>query len=472
MIAMSSLAAGELQYVTPLPPLRTGIAGYSHDLLRAVDGGWNIRVVPEPGSDLPCWSTFDVARRARTGDPAIVHVGNSGFHGRAMALATTSSSMLVLHDTVLHHGRLPQLIRARGGRDYLDLMHRLYGDEGRRAARAILSAGRDVDVSAYPLFEDLVERSSTTIVHSEFARRQVLARLPDAPVRRVPMGIPLPARVPREMAREWLDVPQSAFVVASITHVNPNKRLHVVFRALRRVKDRLPEILLVVAGSVSPTIDLQRLARVYGVERHVRLAGYVSDAEARLVARAADVCVNLRYPSAGETSASLLRLLGAERPVIVTDDAATDQYPRTAVLPVPVDRYEDEMVAELLLMLASDGKLRGEVGAAARRFIEEHHTMRAMIDGYREAVLDVFGIALPAAGPDSMHEPMPEVAVRHEDITTRRPFSSLDARVADAAVRGGVASHGDTMVRVARAMTRLGLHRLSAGDDQTGGGAE
>ncbi|MDQ4044743.1 MAG: glycosyltransferase family 4 protein, partial [Chloroflexota bacterium] len=335
-----------------------------------------------------------------------------------MALATSSSPILVLHDVVLHHGRLPQLIRRRGGRDYLDLMSRLYGDEGRRAARTMLSAGRDIDASTFPLFEDMVTRSAGTIVHSEFARRQVLSRLPDAPVRTVPMGVPLPNLVPSGLARERLGIPASAFVVASITHVNPNKRLHVVFRALRRIKDRLPEVLLIVAGSVSPSIDLHRLARVYGVERHVRLLGYVSDVEARLLARASDVCVNLRYPSAGETSASLLRLLGAGRPVIVTDDESTAEYPRSAVLPVPVDRFEDEMVAEFLLLLANDGELRDEVGTAARAFIEERHTMPAMIDGYRGAVRDAFGIALPPAGVDGMHEPPPDMEVRPETTMT------------------------------------------------------
>lgn len=459
-----------LQYVTPLPPLQTGVAGYSRDLLQAGGNSWDLRVIGEPGSNLESRWLPTVARRADRDSPAIAHVGNSGYHPRAMALAVTSSPILVLHDVVLHQGRLAELIRRRGGRDYLELMTSLYGEDGRWAARAMLSGGPNVSPSNFPLFEDLVNRSVLTIVHSEYARARVLERVPDAVVHHVPMGIPLPALVDQREARSRLALPESAFIIASITHVNPNKRLHVVFRALRRLKDQLPEVLLVVAGSVSPSIDLPRLAKLYGVERHVRLLGYVSDGEARLVARSSDVCVNLRYPSAGETSASLLRLLGAGRPVIVTDDLLSAEYPRTVALPVAVDPFEDEIIAEIVLLLASNDALREEVGDAARAYIQRGHTMTMMIDGYRRAVADAYGIALPAVAEVSVQESEPTTAPPAYRGAGLRRYSSLDGRIADIAVRGGIASHDGTMQRIASTMARLGLDQVPVNAPHDDGG--
>ena len=459
---MQRLDPSALQYITPLPPLQTGIAGYSSDLLQAVDGVWSLRIVPEPGSRPDSWWTLSMSRSPFRTAPAIVHVGNSGYHPIATSYPrrTEVAPILVLHDAVLHHGRLAVLARRRGGRSYIELMASLYGDTGRAAARAISRGIAAPDVEAFPLIEDLVALSRVTLVHSEYARQLVLDRVPAATVVHVPMGIPLPQLVPQDEARSMLSLPPSAFIVGSVTHVNPNKRLDVVLRAIRRARERIPDIVLVVAGSVSPAVDLRQLAQSYGVAENVRLLGYVSDAEARLVARASDVCVNLRYPSAGETSASLLRLLGAGRPVIVTDDRSTSEYPRSVVLPVPVDAFEDEMVAELLVLLASDDGLRGEVGCAARTYIEQEHSMQAMVDGYRDAVRLAYRIALPPIGHQLIHESLEFASPSEPRGPGPVAYTSLDARLGDVLVRGGVASHDGTMRRVARTVIRLRLDEL------------
>lgn len=454
-----------LQMVTPLAPLPTGIAQYSRDLLDAIDGRWRVQVVAEPGSAAGRnWATVDVrtARRASqlANMPTIYQLGNSAFHRVAFDGALRRTGIAVLHDTVLHHGRLAAMLRGRGGGRYRTLMRTLYGDDGERVARDI-AAGRHVDLAVYPLVEDIVSASRLVIVHSDYARARVLALIPDAPVVRVPMGIPLPALVDQLDARRALGIPESAFVVASVTHVNPFKRLPVVLRAMRQLRDRIPELLLIVAGSVAPGIDLARQSSAYGVEDRVRILGYVSDDEARLVARAADACVNLRYPSAGETSASLLRLLGAGRPVLVTNDPSTAEYPRDAVLPVDVGPMEDELTAELLDLLYRDDDLRQTAGEAARRFIEAGHGVGKMANGYRDAVRTAYGIDLAPVADVVLSEAAPVVG-RFEPtapVFHVQP-SSVDRRVAAAAGWLGIDDHSDTMRRVAAAMVTLRLNRL------------
>ncbi len=458
-------STAQLQMVTPLAPLPTGIAQYSRDLLAAVDGRWSLRVVAETGSATTCpWSSIDVvaARRAARLEqlPTIYQLGNSAFHRFAFDSALRRPGIAVLHDTVLHHGRMASMLHGRGAGRYRVLMRQLYGDDGERAARDV-AAGRRADLADLPLVEDIVGASRLVVVHSDDARGRLLARSPDARIVRVPMGIPLPALVPQVAARRVMGIPESAFVIASVTHVNPFKRLPVVLRALRLVRDQIPEMLLIVAGSVAPGIDLARQAQAYGVEDRVRLLGYVSDDEARLVARAADVCVNLRYPSAGETSASLLRLLGAGRPVLVTRDRPTDEYPRDAVLPVDVGPSEDELVAEFLYLLYRDDELRRAAGDAAREFVEREHGIGRMASGYRDAVREAFGIELAPVDDVAIHEPSPALDVMsgNDDRHTPRP-SAIDRDVGAALGWLGMGDDDDTIRRVAAAMISLRLNRL------------
>jgi uncharacterized protein YbaR (Trm112 family) len=310
------------------------------------------------------------------------------------------------------------------------------------------------DLLDMPLIEDIVAGARATIVHSEFARQAVLRHVPRATVVRVPMGIPLPALVDRDQARDALNLPREAFVIASITHVNPYKRLPVVLRALRRAVRHIPDAILVVAGSVAPRIDLASEVAFLRLQRHVMLRGYVDDTEARLIARAADVCVNLRYPSAGETSASLLRMMGAARPVIVTDDATSGEYSRDAVLPVAVDRFEEEILAELLVDLHDDTEVRELRGRAAREYVEREHTMQVAVEGYRRAIKQAYDVELPAAAEQPVVEqpptlPPPRPAAR----TDRRHFSEI----VDAVSALGIASHDPTLRTLATAMLDLNL---------------
>jgi len=447
-----------LQFVTPLPPLPTGIAQYSRDLLGAVAGRWPLVVVPEAGSSPKPVGENERVSSPRNGVPTLYQIGNSGFHRLAFQHGLRHPGILVLHDVILHQGRLAEILRSGSGGEYLRLMRARYGERGSEAAAAILSGKQVGEIADFPLSEDYIERAALTVVHSEYARSLVHRAVPEANVQVVPMGVPLPALVDQHDARDALALPRDAFIVASITHVNPFKRLPVVLRAMRRVIAREPDALLVVAGSVSPEINLQRQVQLLNLERNVRLLGYVSDDEARLVARAADACVNLRYPSAGETSASLLRLLGAGRPVLVTDDAPMAEYPRSAVLPVPVDRFEDEMVAELLLLLAHDNDLRRDAGDAARAFVEQSHSLDAMLQGYRAAVSRGFGIELPNFRAANVHEAEPVVVRPNKP---RIPYSPLDARIADALAGLRLSGHDATIRTVARAAVGLRLDRLS-----------
>lgn len=443
-----------LEMVTPLPPLPTGIAGYSADLLSAIEEPWGVSVVPERLPGKPRWVP---SNRDRGGSSLqILQVGNSGFHRESFLRADAGGSLLVLHDVVLHHARLASFVERRRGRQYIELMDRLYGPEGRSAADGILRGG-PIDSDRFPLSEDLIERSVLVAVHSEHARQRVLNLRPDTRVSVIPMGIPLPSLIARNTARESLNLSQDTFIIVSITHVNPMKRIPVVLRAFRRLLRFHPNSRFVIAGGASDPEGLVRQIRALGLEQHVQISGYLSDDEARLLARAADVAVNLRYPSTGETSASLLRLLGAGIPVIVTRHGSALEVPEGAALHLPVDRLEEETLAEYLIWLAGDPDARQEIGERAREFVIRHHSVGAAVDGYRSAINSAWGIHLPQISDGLVHEAPPRILTADRDPNTCVQPTRLDDTVAEHLVRLGLGGHGGTIESIANQIGRLGL---------------
>jgi hypothetical protein len=96
---------------------------------------------------------------------------------------------------------------------------------------------------------------------------------------------------------------------------------------------------------------------------------------------AVDVCVNLRDPTAGETSASALRCLAAGRPTIVSNVDANQELPDESLLKVPVGDEEEPMLTQALRILAAHPEVRAQLGGAGRAYVAREHTLERAARG-------------------------------------------------------------------------------------------
>src|SRR5688572_7183675 len=123
---------------------------------------------------------------------------------------------------------------------------------------------------------------------------------------------------------------------------------------------------------------------------------------------AADVAVNLRHPSSGETSGTLMRLLGLGTPVIVTNEGSFAEIPDGCAAKVDLDEYEVPLLVAYLERLATDPELRRLMGNSARRHLAAHHTL----DGSARAYVRVLAEAL--AAPEPLFVAAPPLAAEPE----------------------------------------------------------
>ena len=127
-------------------------------------------------------------------------------------------------------------------------------------------------------------------------------------------------------------------------------------------------------------------AQSAGVADLVTVTGFVADAELPAYLAAADIVSCLRFPSAGETSASWLRALAAGRPTLVSDlpqQAAlptldprswtvVSANPRAGSAPIAVSIDLLDEVHSLTLALkhlATDPERRRSLGESAKRLL-------------------------------------------------------------------------------------------------------
>ena len=73
-----------------------------------------------------------------------------------------------------------------------------------------------------------------------------------------------------------------------------------------------------------------------------------------------DIVVQLRYPTAGETSAITLKIMGFGKPVIVSNVGSFSELPEDAVIKIDVNSNEEESITNAFMKLTNDKEYREE----------------------------------------------------------------------------------------------------------------
>jgi glycosyltransferase involved in cell wall biosynthesis len=291
--------------------------------------------------------------------------------------------VVVLHELVLHHFML--WYAANVQRDvqlYVRDMAARYGEPGAHMAQLMIRSRFTDAAFDFPCCEPVLAAARGLIAHSRYVVERAAAIRPGLPAAVVPMGVPLPALASREGARARLGLPAGAAILASFGHINAWKRVEPALRALRELRDEGRDARYILVGSVSPNYDLAGLIGRMGLAEAVTVTGYVPRGQFEDYVAAADICLNLRHPTGGETSASLLRLLGAGRPTLVSAVGSFAELPAGVAAQVDADASEGDLILAYCRTFLDRPELAAALGARARAFVAADHSLEAAALGY------------------------------------------------------------------------------------------
>ena len=378
-----------LAYFSPLPPQTSGVADYSATLLPflARHAEVDLFVDPSagaaataPAATLPCldYQLFqDPSVRARY-DAVLYQLGDHPQHAFAYRTLLDHPGVIVLHEYVLHH-LVHYLTQAQGDSNaYVAALTAAYGTAGRQHGLAVVAGRCAPDPVHYPLSVAAIRASRGVIVHSRYLLERVRREHPGVPVIRVPhVGFQLAgsdsAVADPAWARRRLGLASDHFLIGSFGRIARTKRIDVVLRAFPQVRARFPKAHYVIVCESEPALDLARLIKDLDLGRSVTLTGRVAEAELRHYLAAVDLGVNLRYPSYGETSGALLRLLGFGKPAIVSRTGAFVELPDACCVKVTPGPTELADLTEQICRLAASPRERRRMGAAASDWVARHH---------------------------------------------------------------------------------------------------
>jgi glycosyltransferase involved in cell wall biosynthesis len=352
-----------LGYFSPMPPAPTGVADYSEALLPHLRVSGEVRV-NEPG------------------ERNLYHIGNNHLHREIYQRALAEPGTVVIHDAVLHHFMLGILSES----EYVAEFVYDYGNEplARELWRERARSGVDPRYFAYPMLKRIVERSKGIIVHNAAAARIVKAHVPETSVTEIPHLFREPAAA--ESARSRLGIPADALLAGTFGHQRETKRLHVLLRAFHRALERGTNIYLLVSGAFVSGAFEKSIAPLLAHPRILR-TGYLPEPEFWAYARAVDVCVNLRYPTAAETSGIAISMMGIGKPVIFTSGEEIARFPESACLRIEAGAGEESALAEYLTWLAASPGAARAIGERAASHILAEHAPEKVARMYWEAAV-------------------------------------------------------------------------------------
>jgi glycosyltransferase involved in cell wall biosynthesis len=393
-----------IAWFSPLPPVRSGIAAYSAELLPQLGSGFEVDRYPEAEAHDFVWRS----KRERY-DLVVYQIGNAPCHDYMWAYLTAYPGLVVLHDARLHHARARFLLSRNRVDDY---RHEFRFDHPNAPAGVEEYAVAGLGGPIYYLWSMLgvVMRTARTVaVHNEWVAVQLRSEFRNAAIEVIPMGVPAFGESQPAGVRARLGLPTHAIVFAMFGKVTAEKRVTPILRAFGQLvadvvasdRQAARELCLLIVGDATGYPSLDDELASSGVSGYVRVTGHIPESQVADYLAAADVCLCLRWPTALETSASWLRCLAAGRPTVISNlahlgdtpvldprdwQASSSAHPPVAVAIDLMD--EDRALVLAMRRLADDERLRNDLAREGKRYWQSRHTMEAMARAY-ERVMQV-----------------------------------------------------------------------------------
>ena len=390
-----------LNWFSPLPPAKSGIADYTMRLLPALTKVADIVLWTDQETWDPHLAHYAEVRTyhltempwadLNRGTMSVFHIGNNHrFHGSIWQVSQRHPGLIILHDIALHQffaGMFREQRHDRAG--YLELMEHYYGAVGRQDAEDFWVGRLTIEYMAqqYRFTRCAVEHALGVLVHTQRGMAELEATLP-CPLVCVPLPYPTTpyfnqdpgrAREPRG------DGPPYRLIVFG--HISDNRRLGSLLQALAGSPAR-EKFRLDVYGELWDSPQVTRQIHTLALQHLVTVHDFVPVEELESALDAAHLAINLRFPTMGEASVSQLQIWDHALPSLVTRIGWYADLPEEAVAFVRPEHEIEDIQAHLHAFLA-DPSHYSKIGACGRRLLETQHVPAA----YAQAIVNLAGEA-------------------------------------------------------------------------------
>lgn len=370
--------------VAPWPKQQTGIANYVYQLAPYLSRHFDIDLFVDNSMDRDCELlpfeygkryTIDQLERQRDGyDEIIYHIGNCvRYHANTYKLFERLGGIVEIHDFNLN-AFFYQGFYVTGQKEIFQRALKAgYGEAGDLHFQKLEKKQESPDGARFPMSHGIAGQATKVILHNEWSYRQL-----GTDVRKY--LVPLPCfemektddsfREALERVREKIHYQDGEVVVGCLGWMNSNKRPQIMIQSLARLRQKGYSVKLVFWGDKG-TEECNALIERERLEEAVIITGYLEREEYLAGLELSDIILNLRYPTMGESSATLCETMKAGKPSIVTAINQYLEFPDDVCWKVPLGRMEVPALTAMLQYLLEHKEAREAMAENARNYADQ-----------------------------------------------------------------------------------------------------
>ena len=180
----------------------------------------------------------------------------------------------------------------------------------------------------------------------------------------------------KRKARLDLGIDPDAKYVLCVSRLHPEKGVHVLLHAFRKVANIVQDSTLIVVGTGSFGHELKKLSKNLSLDSRIIFTGFVSEETKRKWYSCSDVFV---LPSFMEMfPLVILEAMSVELPIVSTGVGGWTQLSQESDLGITVPAGDPDMLADAIIQLLHDPELRTRLGSAGRRLVLQKYTWKKM----------------------------------------------------------------------------------------------
>jgi glycosyltransferase involved in cell wall biosynthesis len=375
----------KLAYCSPFNPVKSGISDFSEELVielkKCISVDLFCDVLPNKDAILNNFNYYPLRELynediRKNYDAIVYHMGNNiDIHKKIADTFLSFSGFLELHDFSLHNFLAADTFVKNDIEGYLEEVRYSHGEKGAKMVQSFLDGNGSAPWESHALEltvnKRFIDKAQGVIVHSEMAKQMVKGIRPNVPVINIPLHTPDFIDNPelrKDEAKRDLHFENTTLIFGSFGYATRSKRILQALEALAVFKQKqADDFHYFIVGKVDD-IDVVGKINELGLQDNVTVTGFTSLEDFKIYMNACDICFNLRYPTHGESSASLHRMLGMGKPVIVTQIGTFEEYPDDVVIKVHYDEHEVQDIYNAICTLTNNKEELAQRGDNALRF--------------------------------------------------------------------------------------------------------
>lgn len=367
-----------IAWLSPLPPQKSGIADYSYKLVRALRPYLDIdlyfdgrELVTELKNEFNVYPLSVFEQRRHDYKEAVYHLGNNSvFHKEIYKLAWTYPSTIELHDYNISAFMHEAFYLQADWRLYEEALPNRNGDSDSKKLPGFMARIRR-NVGAFPMSHAVVNKSRKVIVHHRWVKDQ----FPDGAAIHV---IPLFSHIERRPTKEEIDdfkkrfrINDDHFLIVCLGFTNTNKLPQLQVAVAESLLAHGYPVRWLFAGETAPEVKrLESQVQAGEYRENITFTGYLDETDYFSAVFSSDVVINLRNPSMGEGSATLMDALAAAKPSIISDLNQYKEFPDRVCWKLTHDGNEAELLYEYITVLLSNRNVREALSQNSADYVE------------------------------------------------------------------------------------------------------